>query len=56
LIEWRSLLRHIAAAPEYDWERWSALQRAAAHHVEATTSPTVAALPALAAAQRIRRA
>jgi len=30
LVEWRSLLRHIIHAPEYDWERWRELKQAAA--------------------------
>lgn len=29
LVEWRSLLRHIVFAPEYEWERWRALKAAA---------------------------
>ncbi|MEI6871201.1 MAG: hypothetical protein WCL08_02870, partial [Verrucomicrobiota bacterium] len=29
LLEWRSLLRHIAHAPEYDWDRWTSLREAA---------------------------
>jgi hypothetical protein len=29
LVEWRSLLRHIVLAPDYDWERWRALKAAA---------------------------
>jgi hypothetical protein len=29
LLEWRSILRHIAHAPEYDWERWTELKNAA---------------------------
>jgi hypothetical protein len=29
LLEWRSILRHIAYAPEYDWERWTELKNAA---------------------------
>jgi hypothetical protein len=53
LIEWRSLLRHIASAPDYEWDRWMELKRLAAHYVETTTSPTVAALPALGASQRL---
>jgi hypothetical protein len=28
-VEWRSLLRHIAFAPDYDWERWLELKKAA---------------------------
>ncbi len=30
LVEWLSLLRHIAHAPEYDWPRWLDLKRVAA--------------------------
>lgn len=29
IIEWRSILRHIAFAPDYDWDRWHALKAAA---------------------------
>ena len=29
LMEWRSLIRHIAAAPDLEWERWRALKSAA---------------------------
>ena len=54
LIEWRSVLRHIAHAPDYDWDRWRALQRAARHYIEQSPSPTVAALPPLTGAQRRR--
>jgi superfamily II DNA/RNA helicase len=53
LIEWRSLLRHIASAPDCEWERWAELKRAAAHYVETTTSPTVTTLPGLSASQRL---
>jgi hypothetical protein len=55
IIEWRSLLRHIVSAPEYDFERWRALKAAAAHYVESTSSPASAQLPALSVAQRQRR-
>ncbi len=54
LMEWRSLLRHIAAAPELEWERWGALQAAAAQILERTTSPTVLNFPPLLAAQQRR--
>lgn len=37
LLEWRSLLRHIAHAPAYAWDRWKALQD--------TAQKTLAALP-----------
>ena len=54
LVEWRSLLRHIAWAPDYDWERWRDLKLAAARFVDATTSPTLIDLPALTVAQQRR--
>ena len=55
IIEWRSLLRHIVSAPDYDFERWRALKAAAAHYVETTLSPASAELPALSGAQSRRR-
>ncbi|MGV3533929.1 MAG: DEAD/DEAH box helicase [Chthoniobacteraceae bacterium] len=33
IIEWRSLLRHIVHAPDYDWDRWRALKAEAAAHL-----------------------
>ncbi|HEV7868978.1 MAG TPA: DEAD/DEAH box helicase [Chthoniobacteraceae bacterium] len=54
VMEWRSLLRHIIWAPDYDWDRWRALKAAAAQHVEATSSPALLALPPLTAAQQRR--
>ncbi|MCE9611055.1 MAG: DEAD/DEAH box helicase [Chthoniobacter sp.] len=54
VIEWRSLLRHIVWAPDHDLPRWRALRSAAAHFIEATTSPTTGAFPPLTAAQRQR--
>jgi superfamily II DNA/RNA helicase len=54
LMEWRSLLRHIVAAPEMAWERWTALKIAACHYVDTTTSPTVLDLPPLLASQQRR--
>ena len=33
-VEWHSLMRHIATAPDYDWDRWSELQSACATYVE----------------------
>jgi hypothetical protein len=41
LIEWRSLLRHIVWAPEYEHGRWRALKVAAGEMLEKSTSPTV---------------
>lgn len=36
LVEWRSLLRHLIHAPEYDWGRWRELKTAAAHWLPAS--------------------
>jgi hypothetical protein len=54
LIEWRSLLRHIVWAPDYDWPRWRALKDAAAKFIDATESNNLLALPELTALQRRR--
>jgi hypothetical protein len=54
LIEWRSLLRHIVAAPDYEMERWRALKAAAADFADRTTSPALIDLPTLLAAQQRR--
>ena len=54
LMEWRSLLRHIVHAPDYDWERWRELKAAARHFVENTTSPALLDFPPLLAAQQRR--
>ena len=42
LIEWRSLLRHIVWAPDYDHARWHEIKSAARAMLENTTSPTIA--------------
>jgi superfamily II DNA/RNA helicase len=47
IIEWRSLLRQIAHAPELDWPRWSALQAMAKTILNETESPTLTDLPPL---------
>jgi len=47
IIEWRSLLRQIAHAPELDWPRWSALQAMARTILNETESPTLTDLPPL---------
>jgi superfamily II DNA/RNA helicase len=47
IIEWRSLLRQIAHAPELDWPRWRALQAMAKGILHETQSPTVTDLPPL---------
>ena len=54
LMEWRSLLRHIVAAPDLQWDRWQQLKSAAAHYIENTKSPTVLDFPPLLAAQQRR--
>jgi len=54
LIEWRSVLRHIILAPDYDWDRWRALKAAATHHAQLTASSSLPGLPPLSAAQRKR--
>jgi superfamily II DNA/RNA helicase len=47
IIEWRSLLRQIAHAPELDWARWRALQAMARGILNETESPTMTNLPPL---------
>ena len=39
LMEWRSLLRHIAAAPDLEWDRWMALKLAARELLGRVASP-----------------
>jgi len=48
LIEWRSLLRHIVWAPDYDLSRWRELQSAAAALLEKSDFPASVARPASA--------
>jgi len=47
IIEWRSLLRQIAHAPDLDWPRWRALQALARTILDETQSPTLTELPPL---------
>jgi hypothetical protein len=54
LLEWRSLLRHLAAAPDFDWERWRALKSAAQEILGRTTAPAFFDFPPLLAAQQRR--
>jgi superfamily II DNA/RNA helicase len=51
-IEWRSVLRHIALAPDHEWDRWRELRRAAAAHIESGIPARLPELPPLTAAQR----
>ena len=47
IIEWRSLLRQIAHAPDLEWPRWRAFQAMAKTILNETESPTVTDLPPL---------
>jgi superfamily II DNA/RNA helicase len=47
IIEWRSLLRQIAHAPDLDWPRWRELQTLARKILNETESPTLTELPRL---------
>ncbi len=47
IIEWRSLLRQIAHAPELDLPRWRTLQAMSKAILQETESPTVTDLPPL---------
>ncbi|MGI8432018.1 MAG: helicase-related protein, partial [Chthoniobacterales bacterium] len=54
LMEWRSLLRHLAAAPDLEWTRWRALKAAAQSLLERSASPAFFDFPPLLAAQQRR--
>jgi hypothetical protein len=47
IIEWRSLLRQIAHAPDLEWPRWQELQTMAKAILQETESPTLTELPPL---------
>lgn len=47
IIEWRSLLRQIAHAPDLEWPRWRELQTMAKTILNETESPTLTDLPPL---------
>jgi hypothetical protein len=47
IIEWRSLLRQVAHAPDLEWARWRDLQRMAKAILNETQSPTMTDLPPL---------
>src|SRR5256886_7261128 len=47
IIEWRSLLRQVAHAPDLDWPRWRALPKMAKAILRETESPTLTDLPPL---------
>ncbi|TAK95282.1 MAG: DEAD/DEAH box helicase [Verrucomicrobia bacterium] len=54
IIEWRSLLRQIAHAPELEWPRWKAFQAMARTILNQTESPTLTELPRLEYSQTRR--
>ena len=54
IVEWRSLLRHIVSAPEYEFARWSELKGAARRYIEISVSPAILDLPPLTASQQRR--
>jgi hypothetical protein len=53
-MEWRSLLRHIAAAPDLEWDRWMALKAAAQELLNRVASPAFFDFPPLLAVQQRR--
>lgn len=54
-LEWRSLLRQIAFAPDYPWERWRQFRNEAQHLLDRTEPVSLRAdFPSLPAAQRKR--
>ncbi len=54
LTEWRSLLLHVALAPDYPWDRWQALQTAARRLVDTVEGNALPTFPPLSAAQQRR--
>ena len=54
LMEWRSLLRHIAAAPDLEWDRWMALKSAAQELLGRVATPAFFDFPPLLATQQRR--
>ena len=55
LVEWRSLVRHIALAPDYPLARWIALKQACSKYTETPSWNSIPQLPALLPAQTQRR-
>jgi hypothetical protein len=55
LVEWRSLVRHIALAPDHPHPRWRALKDACAKFAESTSASAILQLPALLPAHTQRR-
>jgi hypothetical protein len=55
VTEWRSILNHILAAPDYSLPRWQELKEHAAKWTEQTKSPALIDLPPLLGSQQQRR-
>ncbi|MGF1451203.1 MAG: DEAD/DEAH box helicase, partial [Opitutales bacterium] len=54
-VEWRSLLNHVAFAPDYEWKRWREFQDLCRAHVATyLAAPRVLGIPDLAPSQRMR--
>jgi hypothetical protein len=53
-MEWRSLLRHIIAAPDLEWDRWMTLKLAAHELLGRVATPAFFDFPPLLATQRRR--
>ncbi|MEQ2007276.1 MAG: DEAD/DEAH box helicase [Limisphaerales bacterium] len=54
IIEWRSVLRQIAHAPDMEWPRWEALKDRVKSILRETDSPTLTELPPLDESQTAR--
>lgn len=54
LMEWRSLVRHIASAPDLEWDRWRALKAAAKDLIDRLAAPGFFDFPPLLAVQQRR--
>ena len=54
LMEWRSLLRHIVAAPDLEWDRWMTLKSAAHELLGRVATPAFFDFPPLLATQQRR--
>ncbi len=54
LMEWRSLIRHIASAPDLEWDRWQRLKTAAEELLGRSASPAFFDFPPLLAVQQRR--
>jgi len=55
-LEWRSMLNHIARAPDYEWDRWLDFRRVVREYIETHPAPNVLSdTPDLTLEQRTRR-